>query len=389
MLIRRSAAGSAASCSGFVLLKMTFHKLTVALPARAYPIYIGSGLTETKSASELIPILYGQQGVVVTNTTIAPLYLERVRKWLGDAGYMNTAIILPDGEEYKNHETLLHLYQEIFKVGLQRNSFICALGGGVIGDLAGYAAATYMRGVDFLQIPTTILAQVDSAIGGKNGVNMEGGKNLVGTTCQPRAVISDVDFLATLPEREIISGLGEILKYGLLAGDDFISFLEMNKSEIMARDPRSLATMIHFCSRIKADYVVRDEYDRLGVRAALNLGHTVGHALEKLFAYKQFTHGEAVAVGLTASLVLAHELKLLAEPALLRALKLLQDFKLPMLIPDEVAVDEVITLMRRDKKAEGDLSMILLHGLGDPHLEKDIDPEVLAEVLEKCKKPQL
>ena len=368
---------------------MPFHKLTVALSARAYPIYIGSGLTDTKSASELIPILRGQHGVVVTNTTIAPLYLERVQKWLGEAGYANSAIILPDGEEYKNHETLLRLYQDIFQAGLQRNSFICALGGGVIGDLAGFAAATYMRGVDLLQIPTTILAQVDSAIGGKNGVNMEGGKNLIGTTCQPRAVISDVDFISTLPEREIVSGLGEVVKYGLLAGDDFISFLEMNKNEILACDSRSLATMIHFCSRVKADYVVRDENDRLGVRAALNLGHTVGHALEKLFSYKRFSHGEAVAIGLVASLVLAHDLKLLAESALSRTLQLLKVFGLPMQIPDEVEVDEMVALMRRDKKAENGLSMVLLHGLGDPHLEKDIDPLILAEVLEKCKKPQL
>jgi 3-dehydroquinate synthase len=368
---------------------MSFHKLTVALPLRGYPIYIGAGLTETESASELIPILYGQHGVVVTNATIAPLYLGRVQKWLNAAGYTNSAIILPDGEEYKNHETLLRLYQDIFKAGLQRNSFICALGGGVVGDIAGYAAATYMRGVDLLHIPTTILAQVDSAIGGKNGVNMEGGKNLIGTTCQPRAVISDVDFIATLPEREIIGGLGEVLKYGLLAGDDFISFLEMNKSEILARDPRSLATMIHFCSRVKADYVVRDEYDRLGVRAALNLGHTAGHALEKLFAYKRFTHGEAIAIGLVASLVLARNLELLSETALQRALQLLRVFGLPMQIPDEVDADAMIALMRRDKKAENGLSMVLLHGLGDPHLEKDIDPEKLAAVIESCKKPQL
>ncbi len=368
---------------------MPFHKLTVTLPARGYPIYIGSGLTETESASELIPILYGQHGVVVTNTTVAPLYLERVQKWFNKAGYTTSAIILPDGEEYKNHETLLRLYEDIFNSGLQRNSFICALGGGVIGDIAGYAAATYMRGVDLLQIPTTILAQVDSAIGGKNGVNLESGKNLIGTTYQPRVVISDVDFIATLPEREIIGGLGEVLKYGLLAGDDFISFLEMNKHEILSRDSRSLATMIHFCSRVKSDYVIRDEYDRLGVRAALNLGHTVGHALEKLFAYKRFTHGEAVAIGLVASLLLAHDLNLLAESALLRALQLLKAFGLPMQIPDEVEVDKMIALMRRDKKAENGLSMVLLHGLGDPHLEKDIDPLILAEVLEKCKKPQL
>ncbi len=368
---------------------MTFHKLTVPLPSRSYPVYIGSGLTKTGTATEFVPIMHGQHGVVVTNTTIAPLYLEQVQEWLRKSGYTSSAIILPDGEEYKNHETLLRLYQDIFKAGLQRNSFICALGGGVIGDLAGFAAATYMRGIDLLQIPTTILAQVDSAIGGKNGVNMEDGKNLVGTTYQPRAVISDVDFIATLTERDILSGLGEVLKYGFLAGDDFISFLEMNRKEILARDPRSLATMIHFCSRIKADYVVRDEFDRLGVRAALNLGHTVGHALEKMFAYQRFVHGEAVAVGTLSSMVLAHELKLLSDTVLQRALQLFNTFGLPTQIPEEVDVGQLIELMRRDKKAEEGLSMVLLHGLGDPHLEKDLDPMILRAVLEKCKKQQL
>jgi 3-dehydroquinate synthase len=331
----------------------------------------------------------GQHGVVVTNETIAPLYLEQVQKWLHDAGYTNSAIILPDGEEFKNHEILLGLYEDMFAAGLQRNSFVCALGGGVVGDLAGYAAATYMRGVDLLQIPTTILAQVDSSIGGKNGVNTDGGKNLVGTTCQPRVVISDVDFIKTLPEREILSGLGEVLKYGILAGDDFISFLEMNKNEILERDARSLATMIHFCSRIKADYVVRDEYDRLGVRAALNLGHTVGHALEKIYSYKQFTHGEAVAIGSVAALMFAHEANLLADTALQRALQLFSVFGLPMQIPEELDIDKMVAIMGRDKKAEDNLSMVLLHGLGDPHLEKDIDLLQLKDVLQKCKQSQL
>ncbi len=368
---------------------MTFHKLTVPLPSRSYPVYIGSGLTKTGTATEFVPILYGQRGVVVTNTTIAPLYLEQVQEWLRQSGYLSSAIILPDGEEFKNHETLMRLYEDIFKAGLQRNSFICALGGGVIGDLAGYAAATYMRGVDLLQIPTTILAQVDSAIGGKNGVNMGAGKNLVGTTYQPRVVISDVDFISTLSERDVLSGLGEVLKYGLLAGDDFVSFLEMNRKEILAREPRSLATMIHFCSRIKADYVVRDEFDRLGVRAALNLGHTVGHALEKIFAYKRFIHGEAVAIGTVASMVLAHELKLMSDAVLQRALQLFKDFGLPTVIPEEVDVGQLIELMQRDKKAEESLSMVLLHGLGDPHLEKALDPLMLKAVLERCKKSQL
>lgn len=335
----------------------------------------------------MIPRLRGNQGVVVTNTTIAPLYLRRVQEWLSGAGYESTAIVLPDGEEYKNLDVLRRLYQEIYKAGIQRNGFICALGGGVIGDLAGYAAATYMRGIDLIQLPTTILAQVDSAIGGKNGVNLEVGKNLVGTTYQPRVVISDVDFIDSLPERESLCGYGEVVKYGLLAGDDFISFLEMNQPEIVARNPRSLAIMTHSCSRIKADYVVRDEHDLLGVRAALNLGHTVAHALEKIDAYQKLGHGEAVAIGLVCALSLSLTMKLLSEPAFQRALKLLQLYGLPMQIPSPADPDEIIDLMRRDKKAASGLAMVLLRGLGDPFLDDNVDLGLLRETLERCKQP--
>ncbi len=368
---------------------MPSHKLTVLLESRSYSIHIGSGLTRVGSDGLLLPRLRGNQGVVVTNTTIAPLYLRRVQEWLAAAGYESTAIILPDGEEYKTHEVLQRLYQEIFKAGIQRNGFICALGGGVVGDLAGFAAATYMRGIDLIHIPTTILAQVDSSIGGKNGVNLEVGKNLIGTIYQPRVVISDVDFISTLPERESICGFGEVVKYGLLAGDDFISFLEMNQTEIVERNPRSLAIMTHSCSRIKADYVVRDEHDLLGVRAALNLGHTVGHALEKMSAYKNLGHGEAVAIGLVCALSLSLKMKLLAETAFQRALRLLQLYGLPMLLPAEADPDAIIDLMRRDKKSDGGLSMVLLRGLGDPHLDNNINSGLLRDVLERCKKPLL
>ena len=366
---------------------MPSHKLTVSLESRSYSIYIGSGLIKAGADTALLPQLRGKKGVVVTNTTIAPLYLERVQAWLAASGYESSAIIIADGEEYKSHAVLQDLYRQMFEAGLQRNSFICALGGGVVGDLAGYAAATYMRGIDLIQLPTTILAQVDSAIGGKNGVNLEFGKNLVGTTYQPRVVISDVDFIASLPERESLCGFGEVVKYGLLAGEDFISFLEMNHPEIIKQDPRSLASMILSCSRIKADYVVRDEYDLLGVRAVLNLGHTVGHALEKMYAYRQLAHGEAVAIGLVCALSLSVAMNLLAESGFQRALQLIQLYGLPMLVPADADVDELINLMRRDKKAGRGLSMILLRGLGDPYLEENIDSGLLHEILEKCKQP--
>ncbi|MBN2705953.1 MAG: 3-dehydroquinate synthase, partial [Deltaproteobacteria bacterium] len=267
--------------------------------------------------------------------------------------------------------------------------FICALGGGVIGDLAGFAAATYMRGIDLVQLPTTILAQVDSAIGGKNGINLDVGKNLVGTTYQPRVVISEIDFLTSLPPREIFCGLGEVVKYGLLAGDDFISFLELNHSEIMALNHRSLAIMIHSCSRIKADYVVRDELDQIGVRAALNLGHTVGHALEKYYGYGAYAHGEAVAIGLVCALALSTAMKLLPESSRQRALNLLKLYGLPQVLPAAADLDVLIELMRRDKKSGGSLTMVLLKGLGDPHLEENIDPGLLRAVMQENQAPAL
>ncbi len=375
---------------------MTIHKLTVALDSRSYSICIGSGLTLSDAESEggdslLIPRLRGREGVVVTNETIAPFYLERVRGWLESAGYQSRPVILPDGEEYKNYATLQSLYRKLYEAGLQRNGFICALGGGVIGDLAGFAAATYMRGIDFIQLPTTVLAQVDSAIGGKNGVNLEFGKNLIGSTYQPRVVISDIDFIETLPEKELLSGLGEVVKYGLLAGDDFISFLELNQAEIMERNSRGLAIMIHSCSRIKADYVERDEFDLLGVRAALNLGHTVGHALETMYGFQKLSHGEAVSIGLVCALTLSVAMELLPESAFQRALKLISHYSLPAVIPEDADLDRVIEIMRRDKKAAAGsgLSMVLLRGLGDPYLENNVDPALLREVLIKCKQPQL
>ncbi len=374
---------------------MSIHKVTVSLDSRSYSVCIGSGLTRStanggEGDSLLLPRLRGRKGVIVTNQTIAPLYLDRVREWFLEAGYETHPVVLPDGEEHKNYETVQWLYRELFQAGLQRNGFICALGGGVIGDLAGFAAATYMRGIDLLQLPTTILAQVDAAIGGKNGINLAFGKNLVGTTYQPRVVISDVDFIATLPEKELFCGFGEVVKYGLLAGDDFISFLEMNRNEIRERKVQSLAIMIHSCSRIKADYVERDELDLLGVRASLNLGHTVGHALEKLGDFRDLAHGEAVAIGLVCCLTLSVAMELLSENARQRALKLLHSYNLPMVLPAEIEVERIIEEMRRDKKAAaGHLPMVLLRGLGDPYLEENIEAGLLAEVLEQCKKPQL
>lgn len=367
---------------------MSIHKLTVSLGAKSYPVIIGSGLIRREVGELYIPNFKGRQGVVVTNETVADLHLDRLLDLFAGTEYKVTPIIIADGEQYKNQETLFSLYQQMYDAGLQRDGFVCAFGGGVVGDLAGFAAATYMRGIDLLQVPTTLLAQVDSAIGGKNGINLPVGKNLVGSFYQPRAVISDVDFLDTLTEDEFFSGMGEVLKYALIAGDDFVTFLEMNCQEILAYNPKILAGMLHLCSRIKADFVARDEVEQLGVRTILNLGHTLGHALEKAYAYTGIKHGVAVAMGLIFTAYLSAETGSLSDDELQRILRLLKLFKMGIPVPAEVQGKELLEIMVRDKKVNADsLKMVLLRNIGQPFLSAEISPDQMLAALEKCKQP--
>jgi 3-dehydroquinate synthase len=364
---------------------MTTHKLTVQLGPKSYPIVIGAGLTATPEGKVYIPHFRGKRGVVLTNTTVAGLHLERVKNLLAASGYGVQSIIIADGEEYKNADTMLALYQRMYELGLQRDSFICALGGGVIGDLAGFAAATYMRGIDLLHVPTTLLAQVDSAIGGKNGINLPMGKNLVGSFYQPRAVISDVDFLATLPAEEFICGLGEVVKYALIAGEDFVSFLEMNHRDIMEHNPKILSSMLHYCCRVKADFVARDELEQLGVRAILNLGHTVAHALETVSGYRGMKHGTAVAVGLVAAARVSRASGVLPANELQRIITLVELFQLPTTMPPGVDLETLVTVMARDKKVSADrLNMVLLRSIGQPFLQENVSRELLLGALQEC-----
>ncbi|MEA2110206.1 MAG: 3-dehydroquinate synthase [Pseudomonadota bacterium] len=367
---------------------VNIHKLTVSLGTKSYPVIIGSGLIRTNEGKVYLPHFKGRQGVIITNETVAGLHLDRLKDLFAGTEYKVTPIVIADGEQYKSQETLFSLYQQMYDAGLQRDGFVCAFGGGVIGDLAGFAAATYMRGIDLLQVPTTLLAQVDSAIGGKNGINLPVGKNLVGSFYQPRAVISDVDFLETLPEDEFFSGMGEVLKYALIAGDDFVTFLEMNYREILAHNPKILAGMLHLCSRIKADFVARDELEQLGVRAILNLGHTLGHALEKAYAYTGIKHGVAVAMGLVFTAYLSVETGSLSDDELQRILGLLQLFKMGLSVPAEVQGEELLEIMARDKKVAADsLKMVLLRNIGRPFLCTEISPDQMLAALEKCKQP--
>ncbi len=367
---------------------VNIHKLTVSLGAKSYPVIVGSGLTKRNEGEVHLPHFKGRKGVIITSETVAGLHLDRLQDLFAGTEYKVTPIVIADGEQYKSQESLFSLYQQMYDAGLQRDGFVCAFGGGVIGDLAGFAAATYMRGIDLLQVPTTLLAQIDSAIGGKNGINLPVGKNLVGSFYQPRAVISDVDFLETLPEDEFFSGMGEVLKYALIAGDDFVTFLEMNYQEILAHNPKIIVGMLHLCSRIKADFVARDELEQLGVRAILNLGHTLGHALEKAYSYTGIKHGVAVAMGLVFTAYLSVETGSLSDDELQRILGLLQLFKMGLSVPAEVQGEELLAIMARDKKVVADsLKMVLLRNIGQPFLCTKISPDQMLAALEKCKQP--
>ncbi|MBW1644920.1 MAG: 3-dehydroquinate synthase [Deltaproteobacteria bacterium] len=363
---------------------MNIHKLSLQLAAENYPIIIGTGLIGEAGGEVHLPHFRAKTGVLITNETVAGLYLEAAQEFFRRAEYDLQPIVIPDGEQYKNREVLFSLYEQMFEAGLQRDSFVCALGGGVVGDLAGFAASTYMRGLDLVHLPTTLLAQVDSAIGGKNGINLPVGKNLIGTFYQPRAVISDVNLLATLPDDEFFSGLGEVVKYALIVGNDFVSFLEMNFREIMERVPKILANMVHYCCRIKADFVARDEKEQLGVRAILNLGHTMAHALETVFAYQEMKHGLAVAKGLAFAALVSLEAGTLSENEFRQVMELFRLFELDVSPPPAVDDEQLLTVMMRDKKMTAEsLNMILLRSIGQPFLYSKVSRELLQAAFAK------
>ncbi len=268
--------------------------LNVALGDRAYPIHIGRGLLNMPEL--IIPQLKRKQVAIVTNTTVAPLYLDKLSKSLQANGVTVIEIILPDGEAYKNSETLNTIYDALLQNRCERSTTLIALGGGVIGDLTGYAAATYLRGVPFIQIPTTLLSQVDSSVGGKTGINHPLGKNMIGAFYQPKLVLADTDTLQTLPKRELSAGVAEVIKYGLIRDADFFDWLEINIHALMQLDDAVISYAIYRSCQNKAEVVAADEHET-GERALLNLGHTFGHAIENAMGYGVWLHGEAVAAG--------------------------------------------------------------------------------------------
>ena len=352
--------------------------LKVELANRSYPIHIGRGLIA--NADLILPHLKRKHVAVVTNTTVAPLYLAQLTQTLNAAGVTVIPIVLPDGEAYKNTETLNLIYDALLQNRCERSTTLIALGGGVIGDLTGYAAATYLRGVPFIQIPTTLLSQVDSSVGGKTGINHPLGKNMIGAFYQPQLVLADIDTLQTLPQREFSAGVAEVIKYGLIRDAQFFDWLEQHIAELMALDETVVSEAVYRSCQNKADVVARDEHET-GERALLNLGHTFGHAIENAMGYGVWLHGEAVAAGTMMAADLSQRMGWLNNDEVKRIHKLLTDAKLPLDAP-KLGVEKYLDLMQLDKKvADGKIRLILQQGIGKSVITSDYDAEKLKATL--------
>jgi 3-dehydroquinate synthase len=351
--------------------------LNVALGARSYPIYIGTGLLADPACYR--PHIPGRQVMVVTNETVAPLYLESMQVALADLRV--GTVILPDGEVYKTQAVLDRIYDALLTERFSRDCTLIALGGGVIGDMAGFAAACYQRGVAFIQVPTTLLAQVDSSVGGKTGINHPLGKNMIGAFHQPRAVIADTATLNTLPDRELSAGLAEVIKYGLIRDPAFFDWIDAHLAGLRARDPADLAQAIRRSCENKAAVVVADEREA-GERALLNLGHTFGHAIETGAGYGNWLHGEAVGAGMCMAADLSARLGWLSEAQRRRIRDLIGRAGLPTAPPPDLSPSRFLELMAVDKKVlDGRLRLVLLRGIGDALVTDAFDPAQLRATL--------
>ena len=341
--------------------------LTVELGERSYPIYIGSDLLG--QADLLKKHIPGNSALIVTNETVAPLYLERTQSML--SGLKNEAVILPDGEKYKNLEVLNQIYDSLLRNRFDRNTTVIALGGGVVGDMAGFAAASYQRGVHLIQIPTTLLSQVDSSVGGKTGVNHALGKNMIGAFYQPKAVIADTDTLDTLPDRELSAGIAEIIKYGLICNAEFFGWLENNMPSLLTRDKDALLHAIEVSCQTKADVVAADERES-GKRALLNLGHTFGHAIENAMGYGEWLHGEAVGAGMCMAASMSNQMGWMSDEDTQKTINLIEQAKLPCNAPKSMTTEKFLDLMSVDKKVlDGVLRLVLMKGIGQSIVTDD------------------
>ncbi|MEQ9862273.1 3-dehydroquinate synthase [Pectobacterium cacticida] len=358
-------------------------RITVTLGKRSYPITIAAGLFD--DSASFMPLSAGDQAMLVTNQTLAPLYLDRVRGVLENNGIHVDQVILPDGEQYKSLTVLDQVFTALLAKPHGRDTTIVALGGGVIGDLAGFAAASYQRGVRFIQVPTTLLAQVDSSVGGKTAVNHPLGKNMIGAFYQPASVVIDLDCLKSLPARELSSGLAEVIKYGVILDRDFFVWLEENIEAVRGLQSEALAYCIRRCCEIKAAVVAADEHER-GMRALLNLGHTYGHAIETEMGYGNWLHGEAVAAGMVMAAHMSRRLGLLSIVDVERIKSLLVRADLPVRGPAQMAPEAYLPHMMRDKKVlAGALRLVLPTAIGQSEVRGDIaHDKVLASIADCC-----
>ncbi|MDG6881659.1 3-dehydroquinate synthase [Phocoenobacter uteri] len=349
---------------------------------QSYPIRIGTGLLA--KPENYAPLKANDKVMIVTNPTVAKHYLDTVTQALTQLGCQVDSVLLPDGEEYKTLESVNLIFTALLEKKHSRDSVIIALGGGVIGDMAGFAAASYQRGIRFMQIPTTLLAQVDSSVGGKTGVNHQLGKNMIGAFHQPIAVIIDTNTLYTLKKREFCSGLAEVIKYGAILDLPFFEWLEQNMADLMALKQTALQYCIQRCCQLKADIVAKDETEQ-GERALLNFGHTFGHAIESHLGYGQWLHGEAVAVGMLEAAVLSSLLGDLTQQDVARIEKLLIQAVLPTGSPETMQATDYLAYMQRDKKViAGKLRLILLKQLGQAYISSDITQQQIIDSITHC-----
>lgn len=351
--------------------------LYVELGERRYPIFIGSNL----NPQELLePYIHGKQVMIVSNDTVAPLYLDRYKAALENLGKTVATCILPDGEKYKNIEHLNLIFDALLEAGFNRDCTVLALGGGVIGDMAGFASACFQRGVYFIQVPTTLLSQVDSSVGGKTGINHPLGKNMIGAFQQPQVVLADMLQLSTLPDRELSAGLAEVIKYALLGDEEFLVWLEANMEGLIARNEQLLAEAVYRSCAHKARIVANDEKEQ-GERALLNLGHTFGHAIESYLGYGEWLHGEAVATGMVMAADLSHRMGWISLEDLERTKKIISRAQLPIVCP-KIPLDDFLAYMAHDKKVlNGQLRLVLLQQLGKAVITRDFDVELMQQAI--------
>ncbi len=357
------------------------HTVHINLGERSYDIRIEAG-SLADCGSLIKTVTPAKRCLLVTNDVVKQWYLEPALGSLKSAGFDASPFVLPDGEHVKSLNCLESIYHAMIEARIDRHGCVIALGGGVVGDLAGFAAATYMRGIDFVQIPTTLLAQVDSSVGGKTGINLREGKNLVGAFYQPRLVVIDPDVLSTLDGRQLRAGFAEVIKYGIIYDADLFAYLEDHIERIFKLDSTCIAHIVAVSCSIKADVVEQDERES-GLRAILNFGHTVGHAIEAVTGYDRFVHGEAVAVGMAVAVTLANSVSGFTDGCVKRVISLLKRSQLPYRIPSDISTESIIECMRKDKKVKNDIiRFVLPERIGKVKIVDDVPVSAIARAID-------